>query len=447
MNTNEFMDRLLEEAALSGLTASEIWLTQGDSFSVRAMDGRIEDYRVSSLRGLGFRGVWQGRMGYCSTQAFDEEAIGQLIRGVKESAELTEAAEQDEIFPGEAAYPDYAPPENDLADVTSENKLAACLRLEKAVTEADPRVLRAQYPSVTTGHSSVTLRNSFGLSLHYEDSVWSAGAGAVMDRGGTKVDGWHGLAGHRFSQLEPDVIGKEAAKKAANMLDVQPVPSGPCRVVLHRDALRDLLSTFSGIFSARNAQNKLSLLGGKEGQAVAAPCVTLMDDPLLPGGWASCPFDAEGSASRAKAIIEGGVLKTLLHNRKSARIQGCETTGNACRAGYSSPVGVSPTNLYLKPGDLSPEELLRGVGEGIVITEVSGLHAGANPVSGDFSLLSKGYTLRHGLREHGAEQMTLAGNFYELLKSIRQVANDLDFDGSPIGACTVDAGTLVISSQ
>lgn len=176
-----------------------------------------------------------------------------------------------------------------------------------------------------------------------------------------------------------------------------------------------------------------------------APCVSLIDDPLLPDGMASRPFDAEGVPSSAHTVVENGVFQTFLYDLKTAHKDGVATTGNANRASAASSVHVAPSNFYLKPGGKSFDALLEGIGEGIVITEVSGLHAGANPVSGDFSLLSKGYTFRNGKRDKAVEQITVAGNFYELLKSVQELANDLAFPRGGIGSPSVDVGELSIS--
>ena len=170
-----------------------------------------------------------------------------------------------------------------------------------------------------------------------------------------------------------------------------------------------------------------------------------MDDPLLPGGFGSQRFDGEGSASRTKAVIDGGVLTTLLHSRKTARKQGVETTGNASRPSVTAPIRVAPTNFFFKPGEKDLAALMADVGSGLVITDLAGLHSGANPTSGDFSLLSKGYTIENGQRGHAVEQITVAGNFYEVLKNIVAVGSDLDFSGSSIGSPSVDVGTLKVS--
>jgi len=224
------------------------------------------------------------------------------------------------------------------------------------------------------------------------------------------------------------------------------VESGVWRAVIRRDAMRSLLSTFSGIFSAENAQKKLSLLDGREGETIAASCVTLIDDPLLPGGFASIPFDGEGSACRTKAVIENGVLKTLLHSRKTARKAGTVSTGNARRS-VTSPVQVAPTNFFFRPGEKDLDALLRDMGEGLLITELGGLHAGANPISGDFSLIAKGFLVSGGKQGEPVEQITIAGNFYQLLKNIRAVGNDLEFKGGSIGSPSMDAGSIHVAGK
>ena len=247
--------------------------------------------------------------------------------------------------------------------------------------------------------------------------------------------------------LAHGVIAREAVDKTLFMLDAAPVPSGTYRAVFAPEVMVSFLSTFSGVFSAENAQQGMSLLAGKEGQTVAAPCVTLTDDPLRAGGWASCPFDGEGVACFKKNVLENGVLKTLLHNLKTAKKAGVRTTGNASRAGYAAPVGVAPTNFYFAPGALSPDALCAQMGDGLVILDVSGLHAGANPISGDFSLIAKGYVVKDGKKASAVNQITVAGNFYQLLQNIRAFGDDLTFPNGGIGSPSADVGEISVAGK
>ena len=121
------------------------------------------------------------------------------------------------------------------------------------------------------------------------------------------------------------------------------------------------------------------------------------------------------------------MLKTLLHNLKTAKKQGVETTANACRGGYASPVGVAPSNFCVQPSNLAFEDMLDLLGDGLLITDLQGWHAGADAVSGDFSLPARGYRVENGKIAGSVNQITLAGNFFELLKSVEAVGGDLKF--------------------
>ena len=296
MDMNLFMDKLLARALECGLTAAEIYYVESNDFSAGAKQGEINSYKVSETCALGLRGLWNGKMGYASTEAFDDEAIEQLIDGVKESAELVETEEQDEIFPGEESYPTLPETETDIATVTAEEKLDAALTLEKTVKEADPRIVNVPAANVQSTVATVRLKNTYGLDLSSTEKMIAAVAGAIACEGKSTTVGYQVKAAPKFADIDIAALGKEAADWALAALNGKAVEAGEYRIIMHREAMCDLLRTFSGIFSAENAQRQMSLLAGKEGTKVASDAVTLMDDPLLPGGFGSGTFDAEGSA-------------------------------------------------------------------------------------------------------------------------------------------------------
>ena len=136
MDKQKFMDRLLAEAKAQGIDPAEVYFSAGSSFSAGAMNGNIDSYKVSTRQGLGLRGMYQGKMGYASTQAFDEEAIKQLIEGVKEGALLREDEGAEEIYEGDAEYPTVVSYDETLAQVPATAKLDAVLAIEKAALES-----------------------------------------------------------------------------------------------------------------------------------------------------------------------------------------------------------------------------------------------------------------------------------------------------------------------
>ena len=448
MEKTLFIEKLLKAALEAGIEAAEVYDAARDSFRAMSHNGEVDNYSVASRAGLSLRGLYQGKMGYAATEADDEEAIAQLVGGVIESAQLVEDDAVQEIYRGDEKYPEidnYAPA---LDRVSEADKLKLLLDMEKcALASGDERIKQVDYNMISTSSGSTRIVNTYGLNLSQRDNMAVAYLSVVAKEDDRVATGSGFAFGRDFSALNAEKIAREAVEEALFYLNAAPVPSGTYRVIIDRRCMPDLLSTFSNVFSADAAQKGMSLLAGREGETIAAPCVTLMDDPHRAGGLASSGFDSEGVATQVKAVIENGKLTTLLHNLKTARKAGVKSTGNASRGSYASPVGVSPSNFYFKPGDKTLAELMADMGSGIVITEVSGLHAGANPISGDFSLLAKGYTVENGRKGQPVEQITVAGNFYTMLKNIRAVGSDLEFPGSPVGSPSVDVGEMNIAGK
>ena len=441
MNIREFSDRVLAAAKAAGIAPAEISYSSSASFSARARLGELENYQVSDRIGLALRGMVNGRIGTASTQAIDEDSIDLLVRGVVESAELIETDEQDEILPPDDHYETVVNMKPELENVTAEEKIALAMELDKLVSQADSRIT-PEHSVVATGSETFCLRNSLGLDLTHSSNMIYAYTGAMAKEDGRTATAMKLLWGYGLEDVDAKTIADGAVEEALMKVNAGRMKSGAYPVVIKNSAMADLLSTFSGVFSADNAQKGLSLLGERVGDTIASPLVTLTDDPLMPMGLGSCPFDREGAATYTKNVIENGVLTTLLHNRKTAKKAGVKTTGNAAGAGR-----VAPSNLYIAPGEMTCEELLAQMGDGLYLTEVSGLHAGANPVSGDFSLLSRGFEVKGGKPVRAVEQFTVAGNFYKLLESIEAVGSDLLFEGSPIGSPCVRVKSLSVAGE
>ena len=438
---NAFAAQALAAAQAAGISPAEVSCTLSESFSVRVRMQKLEDYKVCDRFQLTLRGCWQGRIGTARTQAMDEESLELLIQGVKESAALIETDEQDEILPPDAHYSAVCNYSDALDAVSAEDKIALAMAIDERLCAADARIA-PDATVVSTASEVFSLKNTLGLDLAHRSNMIYAYASCLAKEGEAAATGFKLLWGYAMEDVRPFDVADGCVQDALSKLGAGRLTSGARRVVIRSSAMADLLSTFSGVFSADNAQKGLSLLAGKEGTAIASPAVTLMDDPLMPWGMASCPFDREGAATATKRVIDGGVLRTLLHNRKTARKAGVSTTGNAAGSGL-----VAPSNLYIAPGEASLDALLARMGDGLLLTEVSGLHAGANAVSGDFSLLARGFEVADGQIRRAVEQFTVAGNFFALLMDIEAVGNDLLFEGSPIGSPSVAVKALHIAGE
>ncbi len=441
MTPEIFAERLFALAQASGVSPAEITLSSSESFSVRVRAGKLEDYKVSDRTSLILRGSWNGRIGTASTQALDEDSLSMLITGVKESAELIETDEQDGILPPDERYEAVVNDSDAVRAISAKEKIDLARAIDVRLCQADSR-LTPDDTVVATSEEVFCLKNTLGLNLSHRSNMIYAYASCLAKENEHAATGFKLSWGYDLNAVRPETVADGCAQDALAKLGAQRTKSGACPVVLQNNAMADLLSTFCGVFSADNAQKGLSLLVGKEGSAIASALVTITDDPLMPFGIGSCPFDREGAATKTKHIVERGVLTTLLHNRKTARKAGCVTTGNAAGSGR-----VGPSNLFIVPGESTSADLLAKMGDGLLVTEVSGLHAGANAISGDFSLLARGYEIRGGQKLRAVEQFTVAGNFYQLLQDVTAIADDLLFEGSPVGSPSVLVRQLSIAGE
>ena len=437
----EFAALALEKAEKAGISPAEISVTDSASFSVRVRAGILEDYKVSDKFRLTLRGRVGGRIGTASTQALDDEGLTLLIQGVKESAELIETDEQDDILPPDAHYDTVCCFSEVVENISAEEKIALAREIDRRLHAADER-MKPDATVVSTASERFCLKNSLGLDLRHQSNMIYAYASCLAKENGASATGFKLLWGYGLDDVQPEAVADGCIRDALSKLGAGRMKSGTYPVVIRNNAMADLLSTFSGVFSADNAQKGMSLLAGKEGGRIAEEAVTIVDDPLMPWGLGSCPFDREGAATRRKNIVEGGVLTTLLHNRKTAAKAGVKTTGNAAGGGR-----VAPSNLYLAPGKENLDELIVQMNSGLLLTEVSGLHAGANPISGDFSLLARGFEIADGKPVRAVEQFTVAGNFYRLLQDVTAVGCDLLFEGSPIGSPSVAVRMLNVAGE
>jgi PmbA protein len=235
----------------------------------------------------------------------------------------------------------------------------------------------------------------------------------------------------------------KAVSGALSKLGADTVPSGKYNVIMDSATICSLMERFADVFSARSAYLKTTLLAGMEGEMVGSEALTLIDDPFYPGKFGHCPFDGEGVAVYSKKVIEKGRLNTLLYNRMYAKLLDRETTGNA-----SSATGIEPKGLYIAPGTVSNEELLKTLDSGLYLTSLQGLHAGANVQSGDFSLQADGFLVEKGVKTAPVKNFTVAGNFFQLLKQVEAVSSEVKFGvGSDYGAPDVLLTGMAISGK
>lgn len=445
MNVRKFKETLFARGREAGFTDMELYYQQDETFSTNIFKGEVDKLTIAADGGVSFRGLLGGKMGYAYTERLDESSISLLLEGAKATAGIIDSDDREPMCDGQGAYAEQSFFDPALSDVTTAAKVALAKALEAECLKVDPRVSLVQVCEVATTTTERYIANTRGLEKGDRRNGGYAVLLAVVRDGDDVKNAVAYQISRNYQAFDARALGREAATEALSYLGAKPVESRTYPVLLRNRTAANLLSTYAQIFHAGNVQKGKSLLQGKLGSRIAGENITIIDDPFLPNGSRSRCFDSEGVASRKVALIENGVLRSFLHNQRSAAKDGVASTGHGFKPSYKGAVTIAPSNLFIQPGSAGFDELVESLAEGLIVTEVQGLHSGANPISGDFSLAAMGYYVKNGKIVRPVNQITIAGNFYELLKTIEAVGSDLKFGSDGVGSPTLKIRGLAVA--
>jgi PmbA protein len=424
-------------AMKAGASDAEAAVREGDEFSVNVRLGQVETLKDSGSRGLGLRVFLGKRSASASTSDLTTEGIRQLVEGAVALAKVTE----EDPFSGLAEAGEFGSYAGDLhlygEDVYSlpgAERIEWARRAEAAALAADPRITNSDGGSFQAATGRKVLANSRGFLGSYRSTYAGVSASPIAeDAGGSKqVDYWWSGA-RRVADLEsPESVGLEAARRVLRRLGARRVPTQRVPIVFAPEVAGSLLGSLFEAASGDAIWRQASFLAGRLGEQIAASDFNLIDDNimLLPngmGGFGSSPFDGEGLPSRRTVVVEKGVLQSYLLNSYSARKLGMKSTHNASR-GLAGAPGIGCGNLYLEPGQQTPEQIIAEIPAGLYVTSLMGF--GVNVVTGDYSRGATGLWIENGVLTHAVEEVTIAGNLAEMLKTVTAIGSDLVFRGA-----------------
>lgn len=444
------IEKIFQRGKEIGLKDMEVYYSAGSSLSLKVFQKELDTYNLSESEGLSLRGIYNGKMGYSYTEKVDESSIEQLVKDVAENATIIDSEDEEIIFEGSKEYKKVNSFNPSLSNISEEDKIEFVKSLEEEALKSDTRIASVEACVYGDGYGETIMSNTKGLYLQDKNNIAYTYIAVVAKEGEDIKTGMAYRTGNDFNIFNAKEIAKEAVGEAISLLGAKSVKSGDYGVIIRNSAAADLLEAFTGIFSAEAVQKNLSLLKGKLNERIASDKFTLIDDPYMTGGLASKSFDGEGVACKYKKVVDKGVLKTYFHNLKTAKKDGVETTGNASKGSYKASINISPSNFYVEKGERSLDDMIAHMDRGILITELQGLHSGLNSVSGDFSLAALGYLIEGGKITRPVEQITVAGNYFEMLKNIEETGSDLKF-GLPgesyIGSPSIKIKKLSVAGE
>lgn len=408
-----FKDKIFALGSERKVDVQIIYLAERE-FQVRYQNGQQDQYTDAGKFRVQVQVLKNGKLGTSYTETLEDPE--KVFMDALENISIVDTEDVEYFYDGSGNYPAIAPYDGAFENLSVKQRLGFVEEAEK-VMRKDERII-GDWAVYGDRKREWCIANSLGLDVSFVSGGGFMYAVAIA-KDVSPRSGAEFILGKKPEDIDPVFVGEGAREWAVKLIGSKSIKSGKYRVILLNEVFSDILGMLVSMISAENAHKNMSPLRGKIGERVASEKLTIKDLPYHPLSISNLPFDTQGVPTREKIIIENGVFKTFLHNLKTAKKDGVEPTGNA----YGT--AILPINLVVEPGEKTFDQLLMQLGDGIVIVNVEGLHSGANPISGNFSLSAKGLRVENGEITHGVEQITISGNFLELLKNIEELGTDV----------------------
>jgi PmbA protein len=428
----EIATEVVARAMRAGATAAEAIARDGTEFSTTVRMGQVETLKEAGGRGVGLR-VFKGKRAASTYSSdFSEDGISQLVKGATALAAVTsedpmaglpDASELGQISGDLQLYYD------DVYSLPPQERIEYARRGERTALDYDPRIKNSDGAGFDATTGQKALASSLGFAGEYRGSHCSIYVTPIAqaENGGMQRDYWYSTA-RTLKKLEsPEAVGRIAAQRTLRRLGARKIASTKVPVVLDRTVAASFLGSIFDAASGDAIYRQSSFLCGKLGERIAGENVTIIDDGIMPGGFGTRPFDGEGVPTKRTTVVENGVLKSYLLNTYTARKLGLKTTGNAARGLTGNP-GIGSGNFFLQPGERTPEQIIAGIKQGLLVTEFLGF--GVNLVTGDYSRGASGLWIENGELAYPVEEVTVGGNLKDMLNGISEIGNDLEFRGA-----------------
>ena len=418
LTTAQMAEQVLDKVMNAGATGDLI-IDEGETLSLKASDGELEEYKVSSSRIFGLRIIKNGHIGTAYSEAVDADALSSMVAQALENASFVKVESHENILPNS----DHLKTDDALLcpqeQVSVEQKIQMALEIESKLTAKD-KVKNVPYNGVQDTTSQRHIFSSAGLNALTRSRLCASYAYALVEDGEKNAMQGASQMSRLFSGLNASGVIDKTYEKCIGLLDGKPVPSKHYDVIFDEECQASVFAVFTMMFSGKAAKDGINPMRDKLGSVIADSRLSIYDHPLNVDGFGYHLFDAEGTATKKSALLVDGCLQTLIHNSATASCFGTVTTGHASR-GPRSTLGVSLHQVEIAKGcdDLST---LRS-GEYLELTDLAGLHSGANAISGNFSFGASGYLCRDGERIQAVRGITVAGNYYEMLNKISMIGN------------------------
>ena len=452
MSPDDLVDagqRALDCAKAAGASAADVMVSRSTEFEVKVADGAILTLSQATSRGLGLRVFVDGKVGFCTTHDLGREALEAASERAVAFARQATVDPHNDLTAGAAicradAGEDLQLYDPQVAALSVDEKVRWAHAIEAVARATDPAIAAFQDSGVASEERASALLTSAGTChqrLATNITLWCSPVAKRDDALQTEL--WYDTRTHLADLQSCVAVGQEAARRALRMLGAKPSKTQRVPVIFEPQMAAGLLAAMLGALDGDAVYKKASFLADRLGTQIGASELTLVDDPHLARSPGSARFDGEGVPTRRKKLLDRGQLATFLYDGYTARKAGVASTANARRSCLTLP-RIGAFNVYAEPGPHEPDAIVANTARGLLLTR--GLGRGLNNVSGEYSRGANGLWIERGEIAHPVQEVTIAGDYINMLRSIDMIGSDLTMRGST-GAPTLRIADMTVSGS
>jgi PmbA protein len=420
---SDLLEKLIQSALTQGADGADALMVTSDLKEMKRRLGNTEGLEASESKNIGLRVMVGQKQTIVSTTDDTPDHLDELVEHALKSVKLVPEdpycglATQEQICKDFAALDLYDETEPDTDQMIEQADQA-----EKSALAVEG-ITNSQGADSYWSKSAVHLMTSNGFSGSYASSNYGISA-CVLAGEGTGMERDYSYTQKRFFQdlPNPQDIGKEAGEKTVARLNPKRAPTKAVPIILDPRVAAGMLQLFASAANGSAIARKTSFIHEKMGQPIFNDKITIIDDPFIKRGLRSKVFDAEGLSPQKRTMVDQGVLQSWFLDLSSAKQLGLSSTGHASRGSGSLP-SPSANNLFILPGELSPEAMIGEIEEGFYVTDMLG--HGMNLVTGDYSRGASGFWIEKGEIVYPVSEMTIAGNLKDMWLNM-DAANNLE---------------------
>lgn len=429
----QMSEDVLKVAKAQGASSAEaeLSLSIGQNVSVRL--GEVENIEYNRDKGMSVTVYFGQQKGHASTSDLSPQALKDTVAAACNIAKYTA---KDEL----CGLADAALMAKDIRDldlyhpwsISVDDAIAIAKECEAAALDVDSRITNSEGASISTGEGYFVYSNTHGFTGGYSSSRHGVSCSVIAESEvNMQRDYWYSTARDAVDLLPAKTVGRLAGERTVRRLNAQKIKTCQVPVLFEAPLASGLISSLVSAISGGNLYRKSSFLLDSLGKQIASPLLNIVEEPHLKKGLASSPFDNEGVATRSRQLVKDGVLQGYVLGSYSARKLGMQTTGNA----------GGNHNLTVQSGYQDFSGLLKQMGTGLLVTELLG--HGLNMVTGDYSRGAAGFWVENGVIAHPVEEITIASNMADMLKTIVGIGNDVLIQGSKqVGSILIERMTV-----